>query len=127
MSDEWGKDVVAGPELATGLPIVTSTATQAIQVPVLTILGSNDVPPCGPNPQGVTFDCSSAAAVVAQEAPFYSPPAQILACVVPGSGHDISLAWNHRLQVEDAVAWSVAFVGQAGIAGDRNDLPSNCR
>ena len=112
--DEAGKDVVSATQLNTGLPVVTSTATLAIQVPVLTILGSNDLPTCGPNPQGGTFDCSSGAAVVTQEAPFYSPEARIQACVVPGSGHDVSLSVNHQLQVADTVAWSSAFVGQRG-------------
>jgi hypothetical protein len=61
---------------------------------------------------GKGFDCSSGAAVAAQDAPFYSPQAYIHACVVPGSGHDISLALNHGRQVTDAVAWSSAYVGQ---------------
>jgi hypothetical protein len=57
------------------------------------------------DPVGIaSFDCSSAAAVVAQEASFYSPQARISACVIPGSGHDLSLSLNHRLQALDAVA-----------------------
>jgi pimeloyl-ACP methyl ester carboxylesterase len=109
--DEQLKDLVAGPELGSGLPVVTSAATLAIQVPVLTILGDHDLPTCGPN-SGGTFDCSSGAIVVRQEAAFYSPQARIRACVVPGAGHDLSLALNHSRQVADAVAWSSAFVGQ---------------
>jgi hypothetical protein len=50
--DEARKDVVSVTLLATGAPIATTTATLAIHVPFLTILGSNDVPTCGPNPQG---------------------------------------------------------------------------
>ena len=99
-------------ELDTGLPVVTSTARLAIQVPVLDILGSNDFTTCGLSTQGVTFDCSSGASVATQEAPFYSPQARIHACVVPASGHALSLAVNHELQVADAVAWSSTFVGQ---------------
>lgn len=64
-ADEGRKDVVPGTLLATGAPLATTTATLAIQVPVLTILGSDDVPTCGSNPQGGTFDCSSGAAVTA--------------------------------------------------------------
>ena len=116
--DEQLKDLVAGPELGTGLPVVTSAATRAIQVPVLTILGDHDLPTCGPN-SGGTFDCSSGAIVARQESPFYSPQARIRACVVPGAGHDLSLALNHRKQVADAVAWSSAFVGQRGRDGAR--------
>jgi pimeloyl-ACP methyl ester carboxylesterase len=130
--DEARKDVVSGTELNSALPLVTTdlTATQAIDVPVLDILGSNDFTTCGPSVTGGTFDCSSAAAVVAQEAPFYSPQAQLHACVIPGSGHDISLALNHRLQVADTVAWSEAFAGQrrpAPTSGHRGEhLPGNC-
>jgi len=80
-ADDERKDVVPVTELGTGLPIVTSNATRAIQVPVLTILGSNDFTTCGTNPQGGNFDCSSGAAVATQDAPFYSEQARIHACV----------------------------------------------
>jgi pimeloyl-ACP methyl ester carboxylesterase len=119
--DELRKDVVPGTLLATGAPLALSTATLAIHVPVLTILGSNDLPTCGANPQGVMFDCSSGAVVAQQDAPFYSPEARLHACVVPNSGHDISLAVNHDLQVADVVAWSRAFVGQKCFR-DRRDF-----
>ena len=118
-ADETAKDVVPGSELATGLPVVTSTATLAISVPVLTILGSNDFTTCGLSSAGVNFDCSSGAAVAAQEMPFYSPEARIHACIVPASGHDLSLAVNRGLQTEDAVAWSAAFVGQLDFGKER--------
>ena len=91
---------------------MTSTATRAIQVPVLTILGSNDLPTCGSDSQGNEFDCSSGEAIASQEAPFYSPKAQIYACMVPGSGHALSLELSNQFQVKDSVAWSYAFVGQ---------------
>ena len=48
------------------LALVTTDATRGIQVPVLTILGENDVPTCGPNTQGGNFDCSTGAAVAMQ-------------------------------------------------------------
>jgi pimeloyl-ACP methyl ester carboxylesterase len=67
-----------------------------IQVPVLAIVGSNDAPTCGPNPQGGNF-------------------------VVMVSGHEFSLAVNRELQVVAAVAWSSAFVGQFRF-GERRDL-----
>ena len=120
--DETRKDVVSGTELNTALPVLASRATEAIDVPVLDILGSNDLTTCGPNTQGRTFDCSSAAAVVAQEAAFYSAQAHLEACVIPGSGHDISLALNHDLQVADTVAWSQGFLGHGG----GGPLPRNC-
>src|SRR5262249_54429565 len=96
--------------------------TLAIHVPVLDILGSEDLTTCGPNPRGQVFDCSSGEAVAAQEAAFYSPDAHIHGCLIPGSGHDISLARNNVVQVLDATRWSNEFVGK--MAGDR-DLPRN--
>jgi len=108
--DEDRKDVVPAGEMASALRIVASKATLGIRVPVLTILGGNDVPTCGPNTEGGYFDCSSGAAVARQEAAFYSRQARIHACVVPNAGHDLNLTLNHSLQVADAVAWSAGFV-----------------
>jgi pimeloyl-ACP methyl ester carboxylesterase len=137
-ADEASKDVVSATHLNTGLPLVTSTATLAIKVPVLDILGSDDFTTCGLSSEGVTFDCSSGAKVATQEAPFYSSAAEIHACVVPASGHSVNLAVNHRLPAADAVAWSFAFVGQRSLpaiqsfeGSDRplpwnDDLPWNC-
>jgi pimeloyl-ACP methyl ester carboxylesterase len=111
-ADEAGKDVVSATDLTTSLPVVTSTATLAINVPVLDIVGANDFTTCGLSPQSAIFDCSSGAKVATQEAPFYLPAANIHACVIPAAGHSINLAVNHELPVADAVAWSLAFVGQ---------------
>jgi pimeloyl-ACP methyl ester carboxylesterase len=136
--DEAGKDVVPAAELTSGLPIVTSSDTLAIRVPILTILGGDDLPTCGVNPQGVAFNCSSGSAIATQEAPFYAPEARIHACMISNSGHDVSLAVNRELQAADTVAWSSIFVGQATIEKDQafrgslwglpwNDgLPWNC-
>lgn len=104
---------------------MNSTASQLIQVPVLTILGSNDFTTCGLNPQGGNFECSSGALVATQEVPFYSPKARIHGCVVHGSGHDLNLAVNRRLAAADAVAWSSAFVGQQRL--ERQDFDSSDR
>jgi pimeloyl-ACP methyl ester carboxylesterase len=137
-NDEAGKDVVPAAELTSGLPIVTSSDTLAIRVPVLTILGGDDLPTCGVNPRGVGFDCSSGSAIATQEAAFYAPEARIHACMISNSGHDVSLAVNHELQAADMVAWSSIFVGQTAIEKDQafrgslrglpwNDgLPWNC-
>jgi hypothetical protein len=51
---------------------------------------------------------------------------QIHACVVPGSGHDISLALNNRLQVADAADWSNSSVGTGRGRRDSDRLPRNC-
>ncbi|MBV9336196.1 MAG: alpha/beta fold hydrolase, partial [Solirubrobacterales bacterium] len=125
-ADEATKGLASATELNTGVPLVPTNGTLAIHVPVLDILGSNDLTTCGPNPQGQVFDCSSGAAVAAQEAPFYSPEAHIHGCVIPGSGHDISLALNNWLQVDDAVRWSNAYVGTGRGRRDNDGLPRNC-
>jgi pimeloyl-ACP methyl ester carboxylesterase len=109
-AEESRKDVVPATELVTAQQVVTGKATRAIRVPVLTVLGSNDVTTCGPNTQGADFDCSSGAAVARQEAPYYSRQARLHACVIPGAGLDLNLTLNHSLQVADVVAWSAAFV-----------------
>ena len=125
-ADEAGKGLVSATELNTGVPLVPTDGTLAIRVPVLDILGANDLTTCGANPQGQVFDCSSGAAVAAKEAPFYAPEARIHGCVIPGSGHDISLARNNWLQVEDAIRWSNAYVGTGRGRGVNDGLPRNC-
>ena len=136
--EEAHKDVVPAAELATAASLISSTATRAVRVPVLTIVGGNDATLCGPGTQGRDFDCSSGATVATQEAPFYSRAARLHACVIPGAGHDLNLTVNHRLQIADAVAWSAAFVdprsdrkrlrpGAMDVGLKSNDgLPPNC-
>jgi len=136
--EEAHKDVVPATELATAARFMTSTATRAIRVPVLTIVGASDATLCGPGTQGREFDCTSGATVARQEAPFYSRAARLHACVIAGAGHDLNLTLNHRLQIADAVAWSAAFVerrayrerlrsGVREVGLESNDgLPPNC-
>ena len=125
-ADEQGKALVSGAELNTGVALVPTNGTLAIHVPVLDIIGSNDLTTCGANAQGHVFDCSSGAAVAAQERPFYSPQAQFHGCVIPGAGHDISLALNNWMQVDDSVRWSNAYVGTGRGVGDHEALPHTC-
>jgi pimeloyl-ACP methyl ester carboxylesterase len=136
--EEAHKDVVPATELATAAWFMTSTATRAIRVPVLTIVGGNDATLCGPSTQGRDFDCSSGATVATQEAPYYSREARLHACVIPGAGHDLNLTLNHSLQLADAAAWSAVFVEQSPgrdrlrssareVGRKSNDgLPPNC-
>jgi pimeloyl-ACP methyl ester carboxylesterase len=138
--EEQHKDVVPAAELESALPLISSQITRAIRVPVLTILGSNDVTTCGPNTRGGAFDCSSAAALASQESPFYSPQARLRACLIPGAGNDLNLTLNHELQVADILAWSTTFVdtrlrheanaasgdARTTSAADNDGLPPNC-
>lgn len=136
--DVMDDDVVAATELATARRFITSDATRAIHVPVLIIVGTDDATTCGPDVRGRYFDCSSATAVAAQEARFYSRAARLHACVIPDAGHDLNMTVNHDLPLADAVAWSEAFsdrslldVPQHSNAGalslkGNDDLPANC-
>ena len=111
-ADEASKDIVSATEQnSTG--VLFGTATLAIRVPVLIVMGDHDALFCGPSAQGVPFDCSSGSVIVREEAPLYSAPAQLRACSVPSSSHDISLHRNHAIQVTDLIAWSNTFVGQS--------------
>jgi hypothetical protein len=121
-ADERRKDTVSATELNTALGVLATKATRAITVPVLDLLGSHDFTTCGTSTTGTAFNCSSGRAVVTQEAPFYSAKAQLHACVIPGSGHDISLARNHGRQVADVLAWSRDFAGRAR----HHRLPADC-
>ncbi len=124
-ADEQGKDVVPAGEF-DGQALVTSTATTAIRVPVLIILGSDDQLLCGPDAQGVAFDCSSGHVIAEQERPYYSPAADLEACSVPESGHSISLQFGYWIQQLASIDWSAHFVGQRGDRGP-DVLPAQCR
>jgi pimeloyl-ACP methyl ester carboxylesterase len=122
--NEPGKDAAPTGQF-DGFALVSSTATQAIHVPVLIVLGSEDAFACGADAQGVDFDCSSGTAIANQEAPYYSSQARLEACSVPDSGHSISLHLNYGVQEIAATAWSYHFVGQNGQYGSAN-LPHAC-
>jgi hypothetical protein len=96
-----------------------------IHVPVLVILGSEDLIACGVDAQGVNFDCSSGTVIAQQEASRYSPEAHLKACSVTDSGHDISLHRNFNVQEAAALAWSYHFVGQFGHTSNTR-LPHAC-
>lgn len=125
--DEATKDVFSATEFTTGLAILGTDDSEEIDVPVLVILGGDDKLFCGALADGGTFSCSSGQEVATEEAPYYSPAAQLRACVVPGSGHDINLALNHVLEEADALAWSYEYVGQQHVPAVRTRLlPPDC-
>jgi pimeloyl-ACP methyl ester carboxylesterase len=128
-ADEASKEVVSTTDLTGVLGEAASGITAQITVPVLIIIGAKDALNCGPVSPTANLNCGSAAAILAAESPFYSARADLHACSVPGSGHDISLALNHRVQERDTIAWTRAFIGTPGRAraGHRpGPLPGNC-
>lgn len=125
--DEATKDVIAATMFATALPLAESTLTQQIDVPVLVMLGGDDKLNCGLETDGAAYSCSSGQEVASEEAPWYSEAAQLRACVIPESGHDINLALNHYLEEADAIAWSDEYIGQHGFPTvSTRVLPPDC-
>ncbi|QLY28963.1 alpha/beta hydrolase [Nocardia huaxiensis] len=104
--DEAHKDATPMAEFAGAFTYATTDLTRAIEVPVLIIQGQNDFLLCGTG----AADCSSAAAVHALEAAYYSPQAGLQAVVVPGSGHNVALSENRGMAEEASASWSRASV-----------------
>jgi pimeloyl-ACP methyl ester carboxylesterase len=87
--EESTKDVFAPTETADGLVVaVLSPYTALIDVPVMSAVGQHDGVVCGL----LATDCSSARALHADEAPYFS--SGLTTYVLPGYGHSINLAPN---------------------------------
>jgi hypothetical protein len=124
--DEATKDAESATEVSD-VSAATTPLTQQISAPVLVVLGGEDKLFCGPEVDGATFSCGSGAEVASEEAPFYSAQAQLRACVVPDSGHDVNLALNHGVEEADAIAWAYEYVGQMGVPPlPSRVLPPDC-
>lgn len=128
-AEEASKDVWPSGEQQGQIMLLFGTATKAINVPVLTVMGGSSIL-CGTDSQGVSIDCSSPSAIAQQEAPFYSENAHLQACSVPKGDDFFALDLNHRALVTDAIAWSNRFVGQDNqdVQGDQNNTwpTANC-
>ncbi|MFC5060379.1 alpha/beta hydrolase [Saccharothrix xinjiangensis] len=103
-ADESTKDVFAVTEAVDTLALntVVIPLSRRVDAPVLVVVG-DDNHFCG-RPLG--SDCSSAEALRASEAPFFSAAARLETSVLPGYGHSINYAPNapdfHRV----VVAWT---------------------
>ncbi|MGH3788452.1 MAG: alpha/beta hydrolase [Pseudonocardiaceae bacterium] len=101
-TDEETKDQAAG--LGVGAALVFGNlgpASRSIDVPVLLAVGDNDFAFCG----FLARDCSSAEVLREQEAPFFSPAAELSTFVLPESGHSIALHKNAEKYREATRAW----------------------
>jgi pimeloyl-ACP methyl ester carboxylesterase len=88
-TDEATKDQVSVPGMGTVAVFgIVAPVTLGINVPVFQAVGQDDVLFCGPL---ALRDCSSASALRAQEAPFYSPAAKLSVYVLANAGHSIAL------------------------------------
>jgi pimeloyl-ACP methyl ester carboxylesterase len=88
--DESHKDVLAVPELAGAAVLLQAPAagniSTHITAPVLIAVGQNDTLVCSGTP-----DCSNPAAIVANEAPYFTSAASVSAASFADTGHDIPL------------------------------------
>lgn len=101
--DETTKDVVAPTELVDAALLGTLTPyTRKVGVPVLTVMASGDPTFCGP----LATDCSSSAALLRAEAPFYGSAAKLQAYVLPGYGHALNYAPNAPDLHDVVVRWA---------------------
>jgi pimeloyl-ACP methyl ester carboxylesterase len=106
-SDEAHKDVVSATELADAVLELTAPVSLGITAPVLIAQGGQDTLFCsGP----LASDCSSAAALRQEEAPYFAPAAQLRTYVLAGAGHDINLELNAADYRQAVMAWAAQFV-----------------
>jgi pimeloyl-ACP methyl ester carboxylesterase len=105
--DENTKETVTTAELAFA-GVFAPGVSRAVHVPVLVLNGDHDQLACGP-----TFSiCTSAAALAAEEAPFWTPQACLQTAVTPGAGHDVNLEKSAPVTYATIRAWSDTFVGR---------------
>lgn len=87
--DEQLKQTGTAVELITYLPDYLLNSSRQINIPVLAVNATDESLFCNGL---LTADCSSNAALVASERPFYGPGTTLDALVVPNAGHDVTLA-----------------------------------
>lgn len=107
-TDEATKDQVS----AVGVGIITlldflGPTSRGINVPVLQAVGEKDAIFCG----FLARDCSSAEVLRKQEAPYFSPAAQLSTYVLARSGHSLALHKNAGEYREATRAWLRARFG----------------
>ena len=124
-ADEASKDVVSSTEIFDIVSLAFfSPMSRRILVPVLMVVGSDDFLFCR---SAGSSDCSSSAALTAQEMPYFAPEAHFQAVVVDGVGHDVTL---HTVSPQVRVlvlSWIERFVanpikrgrGQSANGGNR--------
>lgn len=102
-ADEATKDQVSVPGMGTVAVFgIVLPATLGIDVPVFQAVGQKDVLFCG---LLALRDCTSAATLRLQEAPYYTPAAELTMYVLPNSGHSLALHQNAAAYRDAARAW----------------------
>jgi pimeloyl-ACP methyl ester carboxylesterase len=103
--NEQIKDTMTLGELQDIGSATTSTLSRQINVPVLEVVGQNDLLFCVD-----AIDCSSNATVYKEEAPFFSAQAKLQVQVIPNTGHDLNLHYSAPKTYAAIMAWSLAHV-----------------
>ncbi|MBS2536928.1 alpha/beta hydrolase [Catenulispora sp. NF23] len=106
-TDEATKDVLSATEAPDALGAVLLPVSVSIDVPVLLADGQDDQLFCGSLTGG--DDCSTAAALAAGEAPYFSSAAHLETYVLPGSGHDVNLAPDTQLYQQEVLRWMASW------------------
>lgn len=107
--DESTKDVAAPTELVDGALLGTVTPfTALVDVPVLTVMSSQDPTFCGL----LATDCRSPEALLRSERPFYAPAARLEAYVLNGYGHAFNYAPNAPDYHRAVLQWADRMVGR---------------
>jgi pimeloyl-ACP methyl ester carboxylesterase len=101
--DERLKDTFTVADFATYLGDYLSSASHGYNGPVLVVNGSADQIMCGTPPLG--GDCSSGAALGADERGFYGPGATVDGIVVPDTGHDLALSTTSPETTKQTLRW----------------------
>jgi pimeloyl-ACP methyl ester carboxylesterase len=106
--DEATKDRVTPTEIADISAIAfTLPVSLAIDVPVLLAVGSQDNLFC----LGLgASNCTSEAALLAEERPFFAPAACLRATVLPQAGHDLNMAPDTAVYRDRVFDWTQAVV-----------------
>jgi alpha-beta hydrolase superfamily lysophospholipase len=105
--ERYAKDTVSATSLVDIVSLgLASPLSLQIDVPVLLVDGTDDTGFCG-----LIRDCSTAETLRAQEAPYFSPAAQLSVCVLPRAGHSVALAVNAPDYRSTARDWLSRHVG----------------
>jgi pimeloyl-ACP methyl ester carboxylesterase len=105
-TDELTKDVDAYAEAYDPL-IIDPTVTQKISVPVMFAFGDHDPLMCGAGYE----DCTSAAALRAQELPDWTSAPSFDVILLAGAGHGLNLMPNTGVYQSASLAWLNRVVG----------------
>jgi pimeloyl-ACP methyl ester carboxylesterase len=109
VTEESTKDVSAPTELVDAALIATvAPYSRLIDVPVLTVIASDDPTTCGV----LATNCTTSATFLNAERPYYAPAARLRGYVLDGYGHSFNYAPNAPDYHAEVVRWADDMVGR---------------